>query len=191
MALSPRAQQVLSPLSLTSPGDVRTAPRDKGVYAWWFTRGALAVPAREYAMVDGRELLYVGIAPQRPSATGQESKSCLRARLLTHATRHASRSTLRLTLGSLLVDKLGLELGMHARRASWGSRGESDLTRWMGEHARVNWVVDEEPWVIEDELLVGAPLALNVDGRRDAFAVSLSARRKELRRAAREADSRP
>lgn len=191
MTLSLRAQQVLGPLSLTSPGDVRTAPREKGVYAWWFTRGALAVPAREYAMTDGRELLYVGIAPRRPAAAGQESKSRLRARLLTHATKDASRSTLRLTLGSLLSDQLGLEFEMNAGRASWGPRGESDLTSWIGEHARVSWVVDEEPWLIEDELLAGASLALNVDGRGDAFAVSLSARRKELRRAVREAARRP
>ncbi|MHA6694624.1 GIY-YIG nuclease family protein [Homoserinimonas sp. A520] len=179
------AGRVLSPEFLTKLVDVHTAPREKGVYAWWFTPSALSVPTNGYAMAEGRELLYAGIAPRKPSSAGIESASRLRARLTTHARKDASRSTLRLSLGVLLLDELGLTLGMHRGRLNWGPEGELELTRWMNEHARISWVVDDEPWELESELLAGISLPLNVDGRSDAFAVSLSERRRQLRRGAR------
>lgn len=179
------AARLMSPDALTKLVDVGTVPRKKGVYGWWFTPGVLEVPPIGYTVAEGRQLLYVGIAPRKPSATGRESASHLRARLTTHATNDASRSTLRLSLGVLLADELKLILGMHRGRANWGPEGELELTRWMNEHARISWVVNEAPWVIEDELLARAPLALNVDGRTDAFATSLTQRRRHVRRAAR------
>lgn len=186
MSLSSGASLVVCPtVAHTKLVDVRTTPREKGVYAWWFTPGALPVPTAGYAVAEGRELLYVGIAPRKPSSAGRESASRLRTRLITHATKDASRSTLRLSLGVLLSGKLGLTLGVHRGRLNWGPEGELGLTRWMNEHARVTWVVDDEPWVIETELLAGAPLALNVDGRTDAFAVSLSEWRQQVRSEAR------
>ena len=179
------AGRVLSPDLLTKLVDVHTAPREKGVYAWWFAPGALPVPTDGYAMADGRELLYVGIAPRKPSLAGRESASRLRARLTTHARKDASRSTLRLSLGALLLDELGLTLGIRSGRLNWGPEGELELTRWMNEHARISWVVDDEPWTLESELLAGISLPLNVDGRSDAFATSLSELRQHLRRDAR------
>jgi hypothetical protein len=180
------AARLLSPDALTNLVDVTTVPRKKGVHGWWFTPGVLAVPSIAYTTAEGRELLYVGIAPRKPSAAGRESASHLKARITAHATKDASRSTLRLSLGVLLADELGLVLGIHKDRANWGPAGELELTRWMNQHARISWVVAEAPWVIEDELLAQASLALNVDGRTDAFAASLSARRKQARRAARQ-----
>jgi hypothetical protein len=186
MSLSPSASRVVAPLVLTSLVDVRTAPREKGVYAWWFDPGALEVPDAAYAMTGDRQLLYVGIAPRKPSSAGKESASRLRNRLTTHATKDASRSTLRLSLGVLLADQLGLALRLRAGRLNWGPEGEFTLTQWMTQHARVSWVADDEPWAIEHELISEVPLALNVDGRDDRFAKSLSARRREHRRTARQ-----
>ncbi|MGY4856845.1 GIY-YIG nuclease family protein [Cryobacterium sp. AP23] len=183
----PSGARLLSPDALTNLVDIGMVPSKKGVYGWWFTPGILKVPSIAYTTAEGRELLYIGIAPRKPSAAGGVSASHLKARITAHAMKDASRSTLRLSLGVLLADELGLVLGIHKGRANWGPAGEPRLTRWMNEHARISWVVDETPWVIEEELLAGTPLALNVDGRIDAFAASLSARRKQARHAARQA----
>lgn len=86
-----------------------------------------------------------------------------------------------------LIDELGLSLGLHAGRLNWGPEGEFKLTRWMKQHAQVSWLVNNEPWLLEHELIAEVPLALNVDGRHDPFAKSLSELRRELRRAARTA----
>lgn len=85
----------------------------------------------------------------------------------------------------LLADQLDLCLGFHSGRANWGPEGESRLTQWMKQHAYVSWLVDDEPWTLEHELISGMPLALNVDGRDDHFSKSLSELRRELRRNAR------
>jgi len=183
--LSPTAAHVIAPSSLTSLADICTAPREKGIYAWWFRPGVLQVPTAAYVEVAGRQLLYVGIAPRKPSAAGKESASRLRNRLMTHATKDASRSTLRLSLGVLLSRELSLSLGTHGSRVHWGPEGESRLSRWMEQHASVTWLANDQPWVAERELIRHVPLALNLDERDDPFATFLSARRRELRSAAR------
>ena len=106
MDLSPIAAHVIAPTFLTPIADIRSAPREKGIYAWWFEPDALKVPSAGYFEAAGKQLLYVGIAPRKPSAVGKESASRLRNRLIAHATKDASRSTLRLSLGALLSDEL-------------------------------------------------------------------------------------
>jgi len=176
------AERILHPRQLTRPSDANTSPKEKGIYGWYFTPGSLPVPSAPYEATEGYELLYVGIAPK-----DAVSKSLLRPRLVRHATGDASRSTLRLTVGVLLTEELGLILGIHQGRTNWGPDGEARLTRWMNEHARIAWAVDPTPWVAEDELLAAATLALNVDGRSDAFSTELKDRRTVARRAARAA----
>jgi hypothetical protein len=186
MNLSPSAARVIAPPGLTSLVGVSTAPRKKGVYAWWFDPGALEVPDAAYATVEGRQLFYVGIAPRKPSPAGKESSSRLRNRLTTHTKKDASRSTLRLSLGALLADELNLSLRLRDGRVNWGPEGEITLSQWMTQHARVSWVVNDQPWVLEDELIGEVPLALNVNGRDDPFAKHLSQLRRELRHTARQ-----
>ncbi len=176
------AERILHPRRLTRPSDANKSPREKGIYGWYFAPGTLPVPEAQYETTDDYELLYVGIAPK-----DAVSKSLLRPRLVRHATGDASRSTLRLTLGVLLADELGLTLGIHQTRRNWGPDGEDRLTRWMNEQARIAWAVDPAPWVVERELLINATLALNIDGRTDSFAKQLKDRRNEARRAARAA----
>jgi hypothetical protein len=59
-------------------------PQEGGVYAWWFSKAPPGVPIDDTAVHDGRRLLYVGIAPRKPSAAGSVSSRNLRHRLLTH-----------------------------------------------------------------------------------------------------------
>ena len=181
------AERILNPLTLHSVADVRIAPASPGIYGWWMKEGALDVPDAAYPQQDGHQLLYVGISPRKPSAAGRVSSGNLRDRLVTHATKDASRSTLRRTLGVLLADELGLTLGVHGGREHYGTRGEALISRWLIENARVAWAVDPQPWNAEDELLADATRALNLDGRSDAFARLISDRRKAALAAARAA----
>ena len=180
-------ERILNPLTLHSASDVRTAPASPGVYGWWMKKGTLDVPAAAHQEQDGHQLLYVGISPRKPSAAGRASKGTLRDRLVTHATKDASRSTLRRTLGVLLAGELGLILGENGGREHYGAQGEALISRWLIENARVAWAVDPEPWKAEDELLADATLALNLDGKTDAFARSISAQRRAALAAARTA----
>ncbi len=71
---------------------------------------------------------------------------------------------MRLTLGCLLADELGIEL----RRASSGKRltfcdGKSRLNEWLARNAFVTWHVDTQPWALESELLRTVPLPLNLE----------------------------
>jgi hypothetical protein len=95
---------------------------------------------------------------------------------------NAEGSTLRLSLGCLLADQLGIEL----RRVGSGNRltfsvGEERLSQWMDENARVVWKVCEEPWKLEETLITAVNLPLNLDlNTTNAFFPVLS----ELRRSA-------
>jgi hypothetical protein len=184
------ANCILHPRSIHRPTEVNKAPLQKGIYGWLFTPGSLPVPDAPYAHTDGFELMYVGIAPKKPGTNGKESASRLRPRLTAHSQRDASRSTLRLTLGALLAEELSLSLGLHKGRLNWGTDGEARLTRWIVSNARVAWAENPTPWDVEDELLAHATLALNIDGRTDAFSRELKDRRDQARSAARIASAR-
>lgn len=181
VTMSPAAEQLLCPASLVQVSDAGMAPKQMGVYGWWFEPGCLPTPVLPHPTADGFELLYVGIAPRKPALVGSSSKSQLRARLASHAKKDASRSTLRLTLGLLLSDELGLVAGTHRGRVNWGPVGEQALTAWMQQHAQISWVVDDAPWIVEGELLESVPLPLNVSGKDGPFTQSLTFRRHQAR----------
>jgi hypothetical protein len=113
---------------------------------------------------DGMPLLYVGIAPKKPYADGRRSKSTLHQRIRYHYRGNAEGSTLRLTLGCLLSEALGIEL----RRVGSGTRrtfsdGERELSKWMSANAFVCWVEDTQPWALEEQLIARSDLPLNLD----------------------------
>src|SRR5262249_38106261 len=106
-------------------------------------------------------------------------------RIRYHYRGNAEGSTLRLSLGCVLVAQLNLEL----RRVGSGRRltfsaGESRLSQWMEDHARVAWHVCEQPWVLEKELISKLDLPLNLDQN------SRHAHHGELRRLRHEAMAR-
>jgi hypothetical protein len=95
---------------------------------------------------------------------------------------------LRLTLGSLLSDELGIQL----RRVGGGRRltfslDESILSGWMASHARVCWVANSTPWLLETRLIENLVLPLNLDqNKHSGFHAELSAARARQRTTARE-----
>jgi hypothetical protein len=134
-------------------------------------------------------LLYVGISPKAPPKNGKPpSRQTLRSRIRYHYRGNAEGSTLRLTLGCLLTEKLGIELrrvGSGKRRTF--SQGERFLDEWMKENAFVCWAECNEPWIIEEQLISTLSLPLNLDqNTHHPFCSVLKAIRREAANRARE-----
>jgi hypothetical protein len=131
------------------------------VYAWYFDElpHSGLDPAGCHRF-EGLPLLYTGISPKRPPVTGAPgSKQNLRKRVRYHYRGNAEGSTLRLTLGCLLAEQLGIEL----RRVGSGKRltfaaGEAVLSDWMGAHAFVCWMPTGTPWEVESEAITSLDL---------------------------------
>jgi hypothetical protein len=162
-------------------------PPKAGVYGWYFDEAPPGVITSRSVSSHGCHLLYVGISPKRPPMNGRPpSSQTLRSRISYHYRGNAEGSTLRLTLGSLLSERLGIQL----RRVGSGSRytfssGEELLSAWMAGHAFVTWVPTDAPWLAEDHLIATLDLPLNLDqNARHPFQPSLKARRAQMRREA-------
>jgi hypothetical protein len=164
-------------------------PRAAGVYAWYFTGLEEIVPFSGCISCDGFRLLYTGISPSAPPANGKgPSKQSLQHRIRYHFAGNAEGSTLRLSLGCLLADQLGIEL----RRVGSGKRftfsiGEAKLSEWMEGHARVVCHVCDQSWKLEEELISSLDLPLNLDqNRRHGFHPVLSEIRRRAKLRAKE-----
>lgn len=158
-----------------------------GVYAWYFDDVPPHVPTGDCHSWDGALLLYVGISPRKPTMDGRASRQSLRSRLRYHYRGNAAGSTLRLTLGCLLETSLGIQLqAVGSRNRLTFAGGEDALSRWMSTHARVTWLADPEPWVIEDQLIESLSLPLNLQGNsHHPFQPTLSGIRAAARNQAR------
>ena len=138
--------------ALTRPCPIPATP---GVYAWYFDRAPAGVPTQDCHTTEAGTLLYVGISPKAPSKDGlRQSRQNLRTRIRYHYRGNAAGSTLRLSLGSLLVDELGIGL----RRVGSGQRltfsdGEARISEWMSAHTRVCWLPTDKPWEAESNLI--------------------------------------
>jgi hypothetical protein len=128
---------IVTPSRLWSRNEVLSrpcpVPASPGVYGWYFRQLPWSLDASDCVQHDNMPLLYVGIAPKMPPANGaRASHQTLRDRIRYHYSGNAEGSTLRLTLGCLLADHLGIEL----RRVGGGTRltfsaGEAVLSEWM------------------------------------------------------------
>ncbi len=98
-----------------------------------------------------------------------------------HYRGNASGSTLRLSLGCLLRDDLGIHLRRVGGSVRWTfGEGEKVLSKWMAENAFVTWVIVEQPWALENEIIKAINLPLNLQGNEShQFYPVLRAIRKE------------
>ena len=182
---------LLDPPKVWSRSEALTSgcvPRAAGVYAWYFMSLPPLVPGQGCLVRHGLTLLYVGIAPKEPPQNGRKpSSQTLAKRIRYHLRGNAYGSTLRLTLGCLLAEQLGIEL----RRVGSGGRltfaqGESVLSDWMADNAFVCWVETPSPWELEAKLISNTCLPLNLDqNRTGAFYETLTLARDYQRRTAR------
>lgn len=167
-------------------------PSEPGVYAWYFTAVPDRVPLEGCHWHGNAVLLYAGISPKQPPHNGrQPSRQRLRQRVRYHLRGNAEGSTLRLTLGCLLSQALGIELrrvGSGTRR-TFGPEGEARLSAWLEDYARVVWQSHSAPWTLEDKLIRALALPLNLHGnQRHPFHPQLTEVRSTAKR---RADSLP
>lgn len=156
-------------------------PRQSGIYAWYFKEYPQIIPTRDCHKYGDLVLLYSGISPRNP-----DSRSNLRQKLRFHMRGEAHSSTLRLSLGCLLADRLGLELRVGPKGWTFAD-GEKSLSKWLSENALVAWAVDSKPWETEKSLIQGLSLPLNLKGNEaHPFYPVLSAIRDKAKRRARE-----
>jgi hypothetical protein len=143
-------------------------PGRPGVYGWYFKELPLPIDIGQCVTWHGCTLLYGGIAPKAPPANGRPaSRQSLRHRIRYHYTGNAAGSTLRLALGCLLAERLGIQL----RRVGSGQRltfaaGEARLSAWMADNASVTWVEADHPWLAEQQFIASVNLPLNLDQNR-------------------------
>lgn len=177
MCNDPAGVRLLNPQRLFSREEVLRSPcpvpASPGVYAWFFRNVPEVVPTSGCVEYDGLRLLYVGISPRVATST-----QTLRHRVRYHYRGNAEGSTLRRTLGILLTPESGFPLrrvGTNGRRMTFTNVGERWLDGWLLENAFVTWVVQDEPWVLEEELMRTVSLPLNLQGNRHhPFSTSLS-----------------
>src|SRR4051812_45024264 len=110
-----QSESLLSPVHLYSRGEVLArpspVPEAPGVYAWYFREIPRDVPISGCVQSRDYTLLYIGISPSAPPNNGKRpSTQSLVKRIRYHYRGNAEGSTLRLTLGCLLQDKLQIEL---------------------------------------------------------------------------------
>lgn len=185
---------ILSEAPLFTPAHVlqtpSPVPREAGLYGWYFREVPPVVPTDDCRKREDATLLYAGVAPRRPPADGRPpSMQTLRDRIRSHLTGNASGSTLRLTLGCLLGDVLGIELRRVGRgsRMTWTREGEIVLNEWLQQNALVCWETDPSPWDREEVLIREVSLPLNLDqNKHHGFHADLSARREAARQKARD-----
>ena len=177
---------LLAPLRLYAWADLdgndELPPRRPGTYAWYFRRAVLPaiVPVDQAHGLDADWiLLYVGIAPAKPSPTKAPSRKTLRSRLRFHFRGNARGSTLRLTLGCTL--------GLTLVRIGTGDRltfgpTEERLSAWLATHARVCWLEHDRPWELEDHAIETLDLPFNLAGnQRHRFHATLTQLRRDAK----------
>jgi hypothetical protein len=189
---------LLAPARVFSRDEVLTrpcpVPAVAGVYAWYFRQ----IPSAEIdtsgcVRHEDLTLLYVGIAPKPPPLNGRApSKQTLRSRVRYHFRGNAAGSTLRLTLGCLLEERLGIRLTRVGSGRLTFDSGEARLSEWMSANAFVCWVATPQPWLAEDELIGSVDLPLNLQGNQaGAFCSRLKTIRATARAHARLAAEAP
>jgi hypothetical protein len=186
--------EITRPLSVFGSMDVlgspSVVPAVSGIYGWYFRQSPHPrIDPLGCTSFDGMPLLYVGIAPKAPPASARPSTQTIRDRIRYHYRGNAEGSTLRLTLGCLLAETLGIKLRRvgSGRRLTFTFTGEQKLSAWMAENAFVTWVETVEPWLWEDAALKSLDLPLNLSGNGDhpfhSFLTSMRAAAKaEARR---------
>lgn len=151
LLLTPRQLYSLAEVA----GRASLVPTVPGIYGWHFDE----LPCELLFSGPRRPapwLLYVGIAPAAPGR-----QSTLRTRINRHASGRATVSTLRLTLGCLLADKLDIALRKSTSGRLHFGAGEAALSAWMEAHAHVAWVPHPQPWTIEAGVVQRLDLPLN------------------------------
>lgn len=176
---------LLAPEKLISAADIlakrEVVPAVAGLYGWWFDAPLPGVSTEGTLQLSAYRLLYIGIAPRRPSAAGVGSKSNIRKRILrNHLGSRIGSSTLRRSLAHLLSGELGLHVRTDVDRQRMTQEHEASLSRWIGRHAAISFLAHHAAWNIENVLISQSTCALplNIAGSTSPSARNLAAIRR-------------
>lgn len=161
--------------------DKTLIPDASGIYGWWFDAPLSGVPLDGTLAIGAYRLLYVGIAPRKPTAAGSASRSTLRKRVTrNHLGNRIGRSTLRRSLAALLREELALEITSRKCKAFMPREQETLLTDWVAAHAAVSVQPHSSAWDVEDMLVrSGEPtIPLNLKGASHEFVAKLAGIRR-------------
>lgn len=135
-------------------------PDRPGIYAWWADAPSPlpSVPATDLPSCDAG-LLYVGLAPR-----DADSAATLRSRVLKqHVGGTVGSSTFRRVLASFLWEERGWHPQLtRAGKLSLPSDENRELTEWIKSHLKVCWIVADEPWRWEPQVIQSLAPPLNV-----------------------------
>jgi len=188
-----RADKILSYKQLLKPKySPSTSP---GVYAWYFDDLPPYVPVtgcskhrKGLLFKKSWTLLYIG-----------KAKSNLSERIIDEhfdgtLVRGVAMSTLRLSLGCLLLNKLNTYLwkppDFPRRQYTFGRTGEKKLTQWIKKHARVAYVRTKHTEELEGKAIKYYTLPLNIKDNTHFFRDPLKQLRRDLKGCAEFLDSK-
>ncbi len=139
-------------------------PDQPGVYGWWFKDLLPDKDCKGTIGHKGRRLMYIGIAPRRPSTRSRASRGTLRKRIMQHCKGPLRTSTLRRSLACLLASEQQYDVWKSENgKMNMSARDERALSDWIIRNAMVSWIVHPSPWLIENSALdSGAQLPLNI-----------------------------
>ena len=150
-------------------------PERGGFNAWFFKEIPGDTPTEGCFKKDGLTLLYIGISPVRAS-----SQRDLRKRIFgNHCKGPAKTSTLRTSLGVLLVEESGYPLQKVGSIMTFNPDGEKWLSDWMDKNAFVGWVEHPKPWTRNEAVIATFSPPLNIKNGTHPFRTILGERRKE------------
>jgi hypothetical protein len=174
--------EALAVLPLPSVAEARSdCPTSPGFYAWWcdvsfLPRGVPEVKHPE----TGDCLLYVGIAPNSATSSGNLSK-----RLRQHTKGAIGSSTFRRGLAALLWEGEGWQPIWASTRPGLESKDLAALSEWQAGHLKVRWCEIAEPWTVEAAVIAAMQPPMNLDhNQHHEFHSTMSAARANFKGAA-------
>ena len=180
-----RTDQIIAALTAQEPPPLATTSfLDRpGFYAWWASPTRLSdasplIPPVHPTASCKWALLYVGIAPKRPSSDGPDRTLADRVQG-DHRNGSIGNSTFRQSLAALLIGLLDLR----PKRGYDRSRIENEtaLSDWIEEHCRVTMAECPTPWTVEDEVIRLMRPPLNLKPGYHEFRRQVGKARKTLR----------
>ena len=159
-------------------------PTTPGFYAWWARPKHLVdaippIPSVHSLGADGWALLYVGIAPKRPSRTGADRTVAARISK-DHRTGNIGGSTFRQSLAALLREHLGLIAKPGHDRARLVD--EKQLSAWIDTRCALTIASTVRPWDTEDDVIRELRAPLNLRPGYHPFRFLVEEARSALRR---------
>ena len=157
-------------------------PATRGFYAWWLS-DRRALPSVPLPTQPPPWLLYVGIAPSRPT-----SGATVRSRVLRqHVGGNLAASTFRRSLAALLWREHGWSPYVTTRgKLRFDREDDQALRAWQLANLRLTWAAADEPWLFERQVIAALQPPLNVDlNERHPFCAAMKQARAAFRAAAR------